>query len=255
MTLEALWRPRWHHPHLGLAGMRVTLALVLLTHPLAAALHPAGHGVPTALGLAVLALGGVLLLVPRTALVGAGLCLLVVAADTAARAPRWFVLGGEVTEGQPGMEYGVLLLVMLGAVAWAARRPAEAPQAFQLVALGSALLLLPHGYGAFLKHDTAGMRAWGEAMSAAGWPMGVALVWGVKVVELVGVLLRLARRLVIPACLGHLAVLLTGMVISQEGAWFDVGEGEGGIEFPLVLCVGALLSIFSTWPRRAVTPP
>jgi putative oxidoreductase len=267
------WAPQLRDELRSVELMRWTLAVVLLTHPLHAAMarddvarlrsqleaiHAPGAGLLSKASFVLLALAAGALFTRRFAMVGAAVAALVVGLGTAVlNASHWFVLGGEVIEGQLGAEYGVLLVVMLAGVAWTWRSPnvEDARRAAKLglraVVIGSALSLAPHGYGAFIRQDVEGMRAWGEAMAAAGWPFGVALVWGVKVVEQLGVWARVAGRFVVPACLGHLAVLLTGMVVSQELAWFTIGGGEGGIEFPLVLSAGAVAHLLAAWPRRA----
>ncbi|MFT3709895.1 MAG: hypothetical protein QM817_19875 [Archangium sp.] len=266
---DDVWAPPLHDELRGVEVMRLTLAAVLLTHPLHALLvhedvarleaQLAANHAPVALAVpsfVVLALSAAALFTRRFALIGAvGAATVVGLGTVLLNLPRWFVLGGEVLEGELGAEYGVLLVVMLAGVAWTWRSPKledaqrAAKVGLRVVVIGSALSLAPHGYGAFIRHDVEGMRAWGEAMSAAGWPFGVALVWSVKVVEQLGVWARVAGRLVIPACVGHLAVLLTGMVVSQELAWFTIGGGEGGIEFPVVLCAGAIAHLLSVWPR------
>jgi putative oxidoreductase len=143
---------------------------------------------------------------------------------------------------------------------WRGRGKATAEQAagvgLQIVALASALLLLPHAASAFVRLDVEGMRSWGESMSQAGFPHGVALVWSIKSLELLCCVARLSRRLVVPACLGHLFILVPGMLISQHLAWFDLGPGEGGIEYPVLLSACALATLLAYWPRSsAVTAP
>jgi hypothetical protein len=98
------------------------------------------------------------------------------------------------------------------------------------------------------------MRAWGEAMTQQGWPFGVALVWSIKSVELVASLLRLSRRLMVPACFAHLSYLVPALWIEHHLRWFVVGPGENGIEFPLLLDVCATACILAYWPRRATAP-
>ena len=97
-----------------------------------------------------------------------------------------------------------------------------------------------------------GMRLWGESMSRHGWPMGVALVWSIKSLELVCSVLRLGRRLVVPACLGHLSYLVPAMWIEHKMRWFVVGPGgvgmDNGIEFTVVLVVCSVACILGFWP-------
>jgi len=261
-------------PHDSLRSVelvRVTVAVVLLTHPLHALLHTddvaalaqklGEQGMPWSTGAAWLGLGVQLvaalgLFVRRFAAPAALASMAVVLVGSAILyAPRWFVLGGEAEDGQPGVEFSVLLLVALAAVAWTWRgrdRHRAAEVGLQVIAIGSALMLLPHALIAFVKLDFEGMRQWGEGMTKLGFPHGVALVWGLKSLELVSCIARLSRRLVVPACLGHLVILLPGMVISQHMDWFDVGPGEGGIEYPLILSACTIATLLAYWPRGTV---
>ena len=107
-----------------------------------------------------------------------------------------------------------------------------------------------HGAPCFVLRDVEGMRAWGDSMTAAGWPLGVALVWSIKGVELVAALLRLARRLVVPACFAHLGYLVPALWIEHRLRWFDVGPGENGVEFPLLIVVCTIACVVGYWPSR-----
>ena len=275
MSLRENWvTPTVHDSLRSVELVRFTLALVLLTHPVHALLHPedaaelarqlSEHGLPASaalawLGLLAQLLAGVGLLVRRFIAPAALASMLTVGIGSAILyAPRWFVLGGEAEDGKPGVEFSVLILVLLSAVAWTWRERDRATQAaalgFQILALGSALLMLPHGFGPFVQLDFEGMREWGEGMTRLGWPHGLALVWSLKILELVCVVLRLSRRLIVPACLGHLLILVPGMIISQHLAWFVVGPGEGGIEYPVLLSAGAIASLIAYWPRTASAP-
>ncbi len=98
------------------------------------------------------------------------------------------------------------------------------------------------------------MRQWGEGMSRLGFPCGVALVWGVISLQVVCSVLILLRRFVVPACLGHLAVLGTGTIVAHAPHWFVVGPGENGMEFPLtfISCfVGCAIAYWPVRPRAA----
>ena len=76
------------------------------------------------------------------------------------------------------------------------------------------------------------MRHFGEGMSAAGFPFGVPLVWFMISWQVLCSTLIATRCLVVPACIGHIFVLGTGIVIIHYPDWFIVGPGEGGMEFP-----------------------
>jgi uncharacterized membrane protein YphA (DoxX/SURF4 family) len=213
----------------------------------------ASHGVPAALGVAWLGLGVQLAcslaLCSRRLIVPAALGSIgvMIGGIAFATARHWFVLGGASIEGEPGVEYAVLAIGCLAGVAWATRNP---DRGMQIIRVVSALSLVPHGATAFVTWDVEGMRGWGEAMTAQGWPFGVAMVWTIKGTELVSALARISGRFIVPACIGNLAVIVPGMWISQRMAWFNVGPGEGGIEFPILLTAGAVASILAYLPLR-----
>jgi uncharacterized membrane protein YphA (DoxX/SURF4 family) len=274
MTAVSSWRtPPLHDARRGVDLVRLCLAVVLVSHPAHAVLHPADaraladalaqHGVPGALAVAWLALAGQLLcalaLTTRRLAAPAAIGSMIVLAGGAsfATAHHWFVVGGAAIDGEPGIEFHVLLIHCLAGVAWASwphRDPDRARTAhergMQILRVVSALSLVPHGAYAFVTWDVEGMRGWGEAMAALGWPCGVALVWTIKGVELTSALARISGRFVVPACLGNLAVLLPGMWIAHRLHWFVVGPGEGGIEFSVVLVAGAVASILAYAPVR-----
>jgi len=213
-----------------------------------------------ALALAVVAAG--LLAIRRTAAIGAGAGIaLLVGGIALLYAPHWYVVGGHAIDGAPGVELNALLIGCLAGVAWA-RWPRSSSDAearaerrgLDVIGAAGALALLPHGAAPFVAWDPADMRAWGEAMTQRGFPCGVALVWSLKVLELTSALARLARRLIVPACIGNLIVLVPGMWIAHDMQWFDVGPGEGGIEFSVALIACAIASILAYAPRRAPAP-
>ncbi|HEY4242337.1 MAG TPA: DoxX family protein [Kofleriaceae bacterium] len=207
------------------APVRIVVALLLLVHGIYGLPHPAYAA------LLVCALG---LLVPRTVVPAAIGAMLLVALDLALHHhSHWFVLGGYAVDGEPGAEFHVLLLACLVGIVWR----------FDVIRIVSAAILLPHAVSPFLLWDVDGMRAWGHGMTHLGFPCGVALVWSIKGLELVSCIGRLAGRFVVPACLGHLLILVPGMWISQHWDWFVVGPGEGGIEYPILLSACAVATI------------
>ena len=200
---------------------------------------------------------------PRAVVSGAVASIAVVGGGAALLyAPRWYVAGGSAEDGHPGVEYNVMLLGYLAGVLWTYAPGPHSPNTLTLrarrglefVRIASAFALLMHGAPAFVRWDVPGMHAWGEAMSRDGWPCGVALVWSIKGVELVGALLRLSRRLMVPACLGHLSYLVPALWIEHRLAWFAVGPGENGTEFPLTIIVGTLACLLAYAPRSIRRP-
>jgi putative oxidoreductase len=283
-ALSDWWRPVAHDDRRSVDLVRVVVALVLLTHPLHALVHPAdvlgiagglaGHGLPSSLGIAWAAVVvqlacAVALLVPRFVVPGALGSIAVVAGGAVFLcAPEWYAVGDRSAVDRPGVEFNVLVVACLCAVLWTywPRREGgtdvsrAARGGLEIVRIASALALLTHGWGAFVQWDFEGMREFGEAMSRHGWPMGVALVWSIKSLELVCSVLRLGRRLVVPACLGHLSYLVPAMWIEHKMRWFVVGPGgvgmDNGIEFTVVLVVCSVACILGYWPRatRAAEP-
>lgn len=270
MSFRHTWfSPSVHDAWRSVEVVRVVTALVLISHPLHALFNLADvsdlahrletRGIPLGTGLAwagVLAVlvGSVALLVPRLA-GRAALSLLVVVGvgSLLLYAPRWFVLGGMAEEGEPGLEFSMLLVACLLAVWWAngapsSNRESRAGVALQIFGAACAFALLVHGATPFVRFDFDGMREWGQGMEKLGYPCGVALVWSLKSLELVSAIARLARRLVVPACVGNLLVVVPGMWISQQGAWFVVGPGEGGIEFPVLITACSVATMWAYWP-------
>lgn len=275
-ALSAWIAPRPHDARRSVDLVRFTVAVVLSSHPLHAMLHPAdaaalaaglaARGVPGSPAVAWGALGLVLacavgLLSRRLAAFAAPTAALVVAAGAVALyAPRWFVVGGFAEDGHPGVEHSVLLVGCLIAIAWtyAPRRgpapPGAAAVGLEIVRVASALVLVPHGAGPFLAWDVAGMHGWGEAMGRLGFPCGVALVWSLKGLELVSAVARLARRLVVPACLGNLLILVPGTWIAHRLKWFVLGPGEDGIEYSVLLIACTVACLLAYWPAAAPRP-
>ncbi|MFT3697088.1 MAG: DoxX family protein [Kofleriaceae bacterium] len=243
------WAPKPHGEHYGLAFIRIVVAILLVLHPLHAFAHPSdAHGATWIALVAVLIASG-MLIVPRFARLGAAIAMVVVAGGAIfLYAPNWFVVGGRAVEGHPGIEYNMLLLGCLAAIA-----TGRDHLGMQIVRVVTAASLVPHGIAAYF--DIAGMHQWGDAMTANGWPHGVLMVWSIKIGELVGAIARISGRFVVFACLGHLAYLIPGMWISHEWDWFVVGPGEGGIEFSVLLIAGALATLFVYLPTRDTARP
>ncbi|MEO7731955.1 MAG: hypothetical protein ABIY55_13355, partial [Kofleriaceae bacterium] len=220
----------------------------------------AAKGVPAALGVAwaalAIQLACALALMARRFAVPAALGSIAVLAGGAALlyAPRWWVIGGRAEEGAPGVELNLLLIGCLAGIAWAAwprgDHARREHRGFEIIRVVSAVMLVPHGAAAFVTWDVEGMRGWGEAMGQLGFPCGVALVWSIKGLELAASLARTARRLIVPACIGNLIIIIPGMWISHRLAWFDVGPGENGVEYSVVLIACSLACMLAYAPVR-----
>ena len=268
MSLASWLTPTSHDARRSVDLVRVATAIVLLSHPLHAIAVPgdaaqlvaamAERGIPASVSLAWAALAlqlicGLGLLTRRyAALAALGSITVLAGGILAIYAPQWFVVGGAAEDGHPGMELNVLLIVCMVGVArsyWRDPTGAAADRGLEIIRVGSALSLVPHGAFCFLTWDVEGMREWGAGMSHLGFPCGVALVWSIKGLELTSALCRLARRLVVPACFGNLLIIVPGLWIAHAG-WFDVGPGENGVEFSITLSVCAVACILAYWPVR-----
>ena len=180
-------------------------------------------------------------------------------------AGKWRTVGLPDGDHQPGAEFSVLLIACLIAILLAHRRktaresslPARAApsagRALELVRIASASILIVHPIGGL--RDPAGLNDLGLYFSSIGFPFGVQLVWGAMFLQIGSSLALIARRLVVPACVGHLLVLVTGICLFHAPHWFVigpdnvVGPGKEGIEYStlLVTCFASILLAY--WPK------
>src|SRR5690349_10228527 len=102
-----------------------------------------------------------------------------------------------------------------------------------IVRVATAILLGIHGAS---RAYTGGFAPFGEYLQSRGIPFGAAVAIAITVFEIVGTFFLLARRFVIPVALGHMAILIGGiiMVHGPEG-WFVVGGGRNGVEYSVLL--------------------
>ena len=261
--LRPWWAAPARDPHRSLEAVRVGTALLLAVHPLYAFLHPAevarlGQVIASrgliwpqglAWGIYGLQLGGSLALLAgrwlRAATAGN---LLVLASGIGMTGfTHWYTVGGAAEDGIPGIEFYVMLAIALVGVLWGRRRAAS--QGLDTVRVGSALVLLMHPlHGIF---DPAGLRGFGQGLEHLGFPQGLLLVWTLMAVQIACSSALLARRLVVPAALGHIFVLSMGIWISHAPRWFVVGPGEEGMEYSLllILCFASV-----AWAHRPPRP-
>ena len=68
--------------------------------------------------------------------------------------------------------------------------------------------------------------------TSIGFPLGVALAWFIMIVQISSSAALILRRLVVPACIGHMIILGSGIaIIHAHHGWFVVGPGKNGVEF------------------------
>lgn len=101
------------------------------------------------------------------------------------------------------------------------------------VAIGSMMVI--HGV---TRIAIGGVAPFGGFLESQGFPAGVALAWGVTLIEVVGGPLLVAGRFVRALSLYFAAQLLLGIALVhfREG-WFVVGAGRNGMEYSVLLIV------------------
>lgn len=243
--------------------MIVAHPIYTLSHPdaLAATARGVGaHGLPAAQALSwaalLVAIVAALALLAGRFVRAACVALLGVLAAGALLfyAPRWYVAGGAVDGDKLGIEFNVLLGIMLGAVLWThwgAGVEARAAKGLEILRTGVGLVLLPHPMHPFVIWDVAGMRAFGEGMGKLGFPCGVPLVWTMVSVQVVCCVAIVARRGVVPACAGLMLILGMGTMIVHYPDWFMVGPDNNGMEFPLTYLACYASLVLAYFPRVA----
>ena len=247
-------------PGRSLAFLRVAVALILLIHPLHAFLHPgdrlavaqalASHGIPSAAGMAWAVLfaqtaASLALLAGRFLTAACATHMAVLAAGIVlVQGPYWYVVGGAVVEGHRGMEFSVLLLVCLAALLRGRRRPARG---LALAQMGAAAILAAHPLHGFW--DWRNLGGFGAFMDRFAFGHGLALVYLMLATQVLCSAALLARRFVLPACLGHIFILGMGVWLIHWPDWFVVGPGTDGMEYSALLIACFLSVLMAHWPR------
>ena len=275
-----------HDSGRSLAIVQSVVAFILATHPIYALIHPANisgfghflvsHRIPFGTGVAwtvmFLQLGCSLALAARRLIVPAciGHILILVIGIILVHAPKWRTVGLPVGDHQPGAEFSVLLICCLLAILWAhwrraaggsplrGHKDASTGRGLEVVRIASAAILIVHPIGGL--KDPAGLNDLGLYFSSIGFPFGVPLVWGAMFLQIVSSLALLARRFVIPACVGHLIVLGTGICLFHAPHWFVIGPdnvvGPGkyeGIEYSTLLVTCFVSILLAYWPQPRQT--
>ena len=117
----------------------------------------------------------------------------------------------------------------------------SSPRSIALVRIATGIVLGLHGWSRLL---SGGYEGFGGYLLSQGIPLPSAVALGITLFEIVGSLLLVSRRLVIPAAIGHALILAGGIVMvhGPEG-WFVVGAGRNGVEFSVLLlaCLAAVV--------------
>jgi uncharacterized membrane protein YphA (DoxX/SURF4 family) len=268
-----------HDPGRSLHIVRIAVAVILLTHPIHALMHPgdirgfgqflASHGFPWSITLAWAAI--LLQAGCSLALVAGRLVALVCAGDIfvlgmgiwLVHAPRWRTVGLPDGDHQPGSEFSVLMIACLIGVLWAYGQGAanggpeqeerSARRGLTVVRIAAALILMIHPIGGL--RDPAGLNDLGLYFGSIGFPFGVSLVWSAMFLQIACSVALAAGRFVVPACLGHILVLGTGIWLFHAPHWFVVGPddvvgpGKEGMEYSVLLISCFISVLLAYWPQ------
>jgi len=278
LVSENWFRSPAHDAGRSLAIVRVVVALILATHALHGLMHPGdirgfgdfleSRGLPMGIGLAwavmFVQIGCSLALVGRRFVVPAclGHIFVLGMGIWLVHAPRWRTVGLPDGDNQPGAEFSVLMIACLVGVAWAHGRRADGSSpddlasrhGFAVVRIAAALILMIHPLGGL--RDPAGLNNLGVYFGSIGFPFGVPLVWGAMFLQIASSVAIVFQRLVVPACLGHMLVLSTGVWLFHAPNWFVIGPanvigpGNEGMEYSVLLMSCFFSVLLAYWPQR-----
>lgn len=111
-----------------------------------------------------------------------------------------------------------------------------------------AILIFIHGAARLIAGGVVPFGAW---LDSLGFPSGISFASAVTGYELIAPVLIMLRRYVTLACLGHIFILILGMLLVHWPAgWFVVGLGRNGMEYS-VLLIAALAAV--AWAYRPVS--
>ena len=112
--------------------------------------------------------------------------------------------------------------------------------ALTILRVGTAAMLIIHGVA---RAALGIVDDFGGALTAWGFPAGIALAWTITVVEIVGGAAMAAGYLVRPVAAWFAFQLAMGIyLIHARVGWFVVGAGRNGMEFSvlLILCLAVI---------------
>ena len=124
--------------------------------------------------------------------------------------------------------------------------PGRAIQGLVIIRIAIAIILGVHSVSRIVKGDVAGF---GTHLNSIGLPLGVPFAWFITLSTLGASVAMISGRLVVPSCVIHIIVLLTGIfLVHAPHGWFVVGGGTNGMEYSVTLIVCLLGIAWSYWP-------
>jgi len=128
--------------------------------------------------------------------------------------------------------------------------PASKPnEGMNIVRVTIAVIIGVHSVRGLL--HPADVNDFGEAFSQWGFPAGALWAWALVIGQFASDVALLFKRLIIPACICHAIILISGIfIIHAKAGWFVVGEGRNGAEFSVLLLACLFAIAWTYWPRK-----
>ena len=128
--------------------------------------------------------------------------------------------------------------------------PASKPnEGMNIVRVTIAVIIGVHSVRGLL--HPADVNDFGEAFSQWGFPAGALWAWALVIGQFASDVALLFKRLIIPACICHAIILISGIcIIHAKYGWFVVGEGRNGVEFSVLLLACLFAIAWTYWPRK-----
>lgn len=115
----------------------------------------------------------------------------------------------------------------------------RAATGWRLLRFTLAGLIAAHGLARWTFDAVPPFGAW---LSSQGWPAGLALAWGITLLEIAGPVLLALGRCIRVLCLAFAALYAMGiLLVHAKAGWFVVGLGRNGSEYSVLLIVCLLL--------------
>jgi putative oxidoreductase len=128
--------------------------------------------------------------------------------------------------------------------------PASKPEeGMRIVRVATALIIGVHSLRGLL--HPGDVNDFGGLFSQFGLPFGALWAWAVVIGQFLSCIALLFNRLVVPACICHAVILISGIwIIHAKHGWFVVGEGRNGVEFSVILIACLFAIAWANWPRK-----
>lgn len=109
-------------------------------------------------------------------------------------------------------------------------------------------LIAAHGWARLL---AGGVDPFGKWLDGQGFPFGLAIAWGVTLIEMAGTPFFALGRFVFPLSIAYSAIYTVGIaLIHAKAGWFVVGLGRNGMEYSVLLIVALLCVGAQHAPRK-----